>query len=102
MTTLILAVPEPEPFFLFSPRGMAYRLGPMLLRAATAAEADALGCKKCGNLVSCTCGISATHKATCRFRRAAALPFELACEHGYQACPICDPCECGIAVEGIR
>lgn len=53
------------------------------------------GCETCGNLVTCTCRIRAEHKPTCRYRRAAELSVELACEHDLQACPTCDPCDCG-------
>lgn len=59
-------------------------------------------CDKCNNLVNCVCQVLQQHNPGCRFRVAAGLSFELACEHGFQACPICDPCTCGIAVEGIR
>lgn len=53
-----------------------------------------IGCP-CGNLVSCTCQIETQHAKNCRYRRAATLPFDLECEHGFQACPVCDPCTCG-------
>lgn len=49
----------------------------------------------CGNIVSCTCWIEEQHAKGCRYRIAATMPFELACDHGYQACPACDPCTCG-------
>lgn len=52
-------------------------------------------CPKCGNLVACTCTIAKKHKKGCRYRIAAELSFELACPHGLQACPKCDPCDCG-------
>jgi hypothetical protein len=57
-------------------------------------------CPRCGNLVSCTCSIAKKHAADCCYRKAAELPFELACEHGFQACPVCDPCACSIGVVG--
>ena len=59
-------------------------------------------CLKCGNLVSCTCKLRQEHKKGCRFLRAADLGIELGCPHGFQACPKCDPCSCGLAVVGIR
>jgi len=52
-------------------------------------------CLKCDNLVSCVCAIKVEHKKGCRFRRAAELSVELACEHGFQACLNCDSCDCG-------
>lgn len=62
-----------------------------------------LGCAVCGNLVSCTCGIERTHAGDCRYARAARLSVEIACKHGFQACPICDPCTCGVgATQGVR
>lgn len=59
-------------------------------------------CETCKNLVCCVCNIDKTHKDNCLFRRAAVLSVELECEHGFQACPICDPCNCGIEVVGIK
>jgi hypothetical protein len=52
-------------------------------------------CTRCGNLVHCTCSLAKRHAPTCRFLRAATLSVELACDHGFQACPVCDPCDCG-------
>lgn len=60
-----------------------------------------VGCLKCGNLVACTCRIEQQHKKNCRYRRAACLSVELACDHGLQACPKCDPCTCG-ALEPVK
>ena len=52
-------------------------------------------CSKCGHLAgSCVCVIRETHDPKCRYRIAAELSIELPCDHGYQACPICDPCTC--------
>lgn len=60
-------------------------------------------CAGCGNFCTCTCDLAKKHKARCRFRRAASLSVELACEHGYQACVKCDPCDCGAGQkESIR
>jgi hypothetical protein len=49
----------------------------------------------CRNLASCVCDVIKQHKRTCRYRIAACLSFELACDHGLQGCPQCDPCTCG-------
>lgn len=63
----------------------------------------AIGCAKCGNLVTCTCKLAVKHKPKCRYFRAAQLGIELACEHGLQACPKCDPCSCGAGeTKGVR
>ncbi len=62
-------------------------------------------CPTCGIIrEGCICQLQKAHKPDCRFMRAARLSVELACDHGFQACPICDPCTCGAAVtlEGIR
>jgi hypothetical protein len=60
-------------------------------------------CPECGNLATCVCQIVAQHRPGCRYRIAASLSIELACDHGFQACPICDPCPCGVAnLQGIK
>lgn len=59
-------------------------------------------CAKCGHLTGCVCTLKKEHKKGCLFRRAALLSVEVACPHGFQACPKCDPCRCGIVVVGIR
>jgi len=59
-------------------------------------------CTKCGNLVACTCQLQEQHKKGCAFLRAATLGMELGCPHGFQACPECDPCTCGLTVVGIK
>lgn len=51
-------------------------------------------CPKC-KLVTCVCKLSEKHKPDCRYLIAARCPVEFECEHGAQACPICDPCDCG-------
>lgn len=58
-------------------------------------------CPRCKNLATCTCMIEREHKKGCRYRRAACLSIELACDHGLQACPKCDPCTCG-ALDPVR
>lgn len=61
------------------------------------------GCQTCGNLVACTCSLAQRHKHDCRFLKAARLSVELACSHGFQACPECDSCDCGAGqVNGVR
>lgn len=60
-------------------------------------------CEHCGHILeSCVCELVKEHKPDCRYRRAALLSVEIECEHGYQACPSCDPCSCGIEVKGIK
>jgi hypothetical protein len=52
------------------------------------------GCSKCGHL-ACVCKIIAAHpdpKCDFRFSATCAVPVE--CKHGYDVCPICDPCTC--------
>lgn len=56
----------------------------------------------CG-YITCICWVFEKHEEGCRFRRAAALKVELACDHGFQACPECDPCTCGAGEDtGVR
>lgn len=50
-------------------------------------------CKICGHL-SCVCSVLANHQEDCRFRRSVTCPVVIACEHGYDVCPMCDPCTC--------
>lgn len=52
-------------------------------------------CSGCGNYCTCTCVLEDKHRPGCRFLMAAMLSVEIACDHGFQACPICDPCDCG-------
>lgn len=57
----------------------------------------------CGMGVTCVCELQLRHQPKCRFLLASQLSVELACEHGFQACPTCDPCTCGTgATEGVR
>lgn len=52
-------------------------------------------CEGCDNLITCTCEIRKNHKKGCRYLIASELSMELACDHGLQACLICDRCDCG-------
>jgi hypothetical protein len=52
-----------------------------------------VGCKRCDRL-ACVCNVQATHKETCRYRVSTQCPVAVACEHGFDVCPICDPCTC--------
>lgn len=59
-------------------------------------------CDKCGHF-HCICPVRERHKEDCRFRRAVELSVELACDHGFQVCPVCDPCDCGAGEDrGVR
>lgn len=46
--------------------------------------------------------VVAYHEEDCRFRAAAAGAIGVECEHGYDCCPICDPCTCGSPRYPIR
>ena len=50
-------------------------------------------CLVCGHF-ACVCEIRRKHDEACRYRRAAAGSVAIECEHGYDVCPICDPCTC--------
>ena len=47
----------------------------------------------CG-FINCICGFKTNHKPTCKFRKAIACRVPIECKHGYDVCPICDPCTC--------
>lgn len=58
-----------------------------------------VGCLQCGHIMTTdrpceACGIRRMHRRRCKFRRAAAGAVGIECEHGYDVCPICDPCTC--------
>jgi len=36
------------------------------------------------------------HDEGCQFKLAAGGTIPIACDHGYDACPICDPCTCPV------
>lgn len=47
----------------------------------------------CG-MIECVCAQVAPHVEGCRYRRSMLCPVAIACEHGYDVCPECDPCTC--------
>jgi hypothetical protein len=57
-----------------------------------------IGCSVCGYL-SCVCNVLKRHEIGCKFRFSVTCPVAIECEHGYDVCPICDPCTCGVGVE---
>ncbi len=48
---------------------------------------------KCGH-IACVCNIEQNHAVECKFRIAATGSVAIECDHGYDVCPICDPCTC--------
>lgn len=48
---------------------------------------------KCGR-IACVCRIIKKHSAKCKMRIAATGAIAIECDHGYDCCPICDPCTC--------
>lgn len=50
----------------------------------------------CGQ-IECVCAWVADHATYCRFRRSVLCRVAFECEHGYDVCPICDACNCGVA-----
>ena len=52
---------------------------------------------RCGH-IACVCNIETNHSEDCKFRRAATCSVGIECEHGYDVCPICDPCTCDDAI----
>ena len=54
-----------------------------------------------GRAEKCTCGMIYCvwskvrfHKDHCKYRKALLSPVGIECEHGYDVCPTCDPCNC--------
>lgn len=56
-----------------------------------------VGCDRCG-MLACVCTIMRRHESNCKFLRAATCTVGIECEHGYDVCPKCDPCECGAGI----
>lgn len=52
-----------------------------------------IGCDKCGHL-ACVCAVKVKHEPDCLYRKSVTCPVGVECEHGYDVCPICDPCTC--------
>jgi hypothetical protein len=50
-------------------------------------------CDACG-FICCVCAIRAAHKKGCKYRTSMECPVGIECEHGFDVCPICDPCTC--------
>lgn len=64
---------------------------------------DLHGCARCGTIKligrPCeVCAIKKAHAPGCTYRRAAE-GVAIACEHGRDVCPTCDPCTCGAAAK---
>lgn len=47
----------------------------------------------CGHL-SCICESLKKHTSSCKFLAAVKCPIGIECPHGYDVCPLCDPCTC--------
>lgn len=53
-----------------------------------------IGCETCGH-IACVCDVIRDHpNPDCRFRRSTTCPIPVACDHGFDVCPECDPCTC--------
>ena len=55
------------------------------------------GCPECKHL-ACVCNVLERHHDLCKFRQAVTCAVAIECEHGYDVCPECDPCDCGIGI----
>ena len=44
--------------------------------------------------IDCICNVKDSHDSDCKFRRAIQCPVAIECDHGYDVCPVCDPCTC--------
>jgi hypothetical protein len=49
-------------------------------------------------LISCVCVEKRKHKEGCQYRLAISCAIPIVCGHGFDVCPTCDPCSCGVAV----
>lgn len=47
----------------------------------------------CG-LIACECVTLGKHVEGCKYKRALGCPVAIECGHGYDVCPVCDPCTC--------
>ena len=54
---------------------------------------DPKPCPDCKHF-ACVCKVINEHKQDCKFRIATAGSVAIECDHGYDVCPICDPCTC--------
>lgn len=61
-------------------------------RRASAPEfrVDCSGCQR----IACVCDVVAAHRAGCSYLVAVMCAVPIECEHGFDACPKCDPCDC--------
>lgn len=50
-------------------------------------------CPTCKHF-ACVCKTLEEHHEACLFRGAVTCAIGIECEHGYDVCPICDPCTC--------
>ncbi len=63
---------------------------------------EVVGCPKCNFIctrpgIDCACR-HAKHADDCPFKIAATMTIAIECDHGYDVCPKCDPCTCGVGV----
>lgn len=49
----------------------------------------------CG-LIECVCAQVRPHKPTCRYRVSMTCAVPISCDHGFETCPECDRCDCGL------
>lgn len=59
---------------------------------------DPVPCPDC-EYFACICNIRARHAQGCKFRTSATCAIPIACDHGFDVCPDCDPCTCGAGIE---
>lgn len=57
------------------------------------ADLEEIGCKKCG-FICCICQVQKDHEPGCTYRLSMQCPVGIECDHGYDVCPLCDPCTC--------
>lgn len=63
------------------------------LEGVVFADLEEIGCKVCG-FICCICQVQKEHEPGCTYRLSMQCPVGIECDHGYDVCPICDPCTC--------
>lgn len=49
------------------------------------------------DMIECVCAFARGHEKLCRFRVALTCAIGFSCkEHGFDVCPVCDPCTCKV------
>jgi hypothetical protein len=61
--------------------------------AVTLSSEQDIFCSTCG-YANCICQVRKEHVEGCQYLTSMRCPVGIECEHGYDVCPLCDPCTC--------